>query len=144
MCVSTFIAGLFIFHSINMKFFTPLLWIQSTYTFLTAVWPLVHIESFMAVTGYKTDIWLVKTVGALLIPIALCMFVHLFIRTDRRPVMILGGATALAFICIDFYYALNDVISDIYMADGAVEAVFLLAWIYIAFSMVNKKSTSRR
>ena len=114
---------------------------QSVYTFLTAVWPLVDIQSFMEVTGYKTDIWLVKTVGALLIPITLCMVMHLFIRTDPRPVIVLGGTTALAFIGIDFYYALNDVIPDIYMADGAVECIFLAGWIYIAFSMKPSAST---
>ena len=115
-----------------MKVFRILLIIQATYIFITAVWPIIDIESFMVVTGPKADIWLVKTVGALLIPISLCMGIHLFIHTDRRPVLVLGMTCAIAFIVIDFYYALNDVISDIYMADGVLQIFFLLGWLYVA------------
>jgi hypothetical protein len=119
-----------------MKLFRTILWIQGVYTFITAVWPLVHIESFMAVTGYKTDVWLVKTVGALLIPVSVCMLMHLFIDTDHRPAFALAALTSVAFICIDFYYALNDVISDIYLADGILQICFLLVWVYI---ITNRK-----
>ena len=73
-----------------------------------------------------------KTVGALLIPVAVTLLSFLFIDAGRWPAIILGGLTALAFICIDFYYSLTDVISDIYMADGILEIVFLSAWIFIA------------
>jgi hypothetical protein len=114
-----------------MKLFRSLLWIQSIYTLVTGLWPIIDIESFMVVTGYKTDQWLVKTVGALLIPVAVCMITHLFIPTDHRPVLLLALGTALAFLCIDFYYALNDVISDIYLADGVLQAAFFIAWAYV-------------
>jgi hypothetical protein len=107
-----------------MKFFRILLSIQCIYTFITAVWPIIDIESFMLVTGYKTDVWLVKTVGAILISISLCMATHLFIRTDHVPVVVLCIASSIAFISIDFYYALNDTISDIYIADGALQIFF--------------------
>jgi hypothetical protein len=116
-----------------MALFRLLLWTQATYILVTAIWPLVHIESFMQVTGYKTDIWLVKTVGALLIPVAICLYMHIFIRTDHRPVIALGSLIAVAFMCIDFYYAFNNVISDVYLADAAVECVFFVLWLSIAF-----------
>lgn len=114
-----------------MKLFRLLIWVQGAYTLVTALWALMDIESFMQVTGYKTDVWLVKTVGALLVPIALSLGVHLFIRTDHRPAWILGGLTAAAFIVIDFYYALKNVIANIYMADGVVQILFFAAWLYI-------------
>jgi len=119
--------------------FRIVLWIQATYVLVTAVWPIVDIHSFMKVTGPKTDIWLVKTVGALLIPISVCLYSYLFIKTDRHPAIILGSLTAVAFICIDCYYALKDVISDIYLADALVEFIFLFAWIYIALPGKNNK-----
>ena len=93
----------------------------------------------MQVTGFKRDVWLVKTVGALLIPVALCLCAQLYFKSDRRPAIVLGLLTALAFACIDFYYASNDVIPDIYFADGAVELIFLLAWIYIIFSSIKRR-----
>ena len=117
-----------------MKIFRPLLGTQCIYTLMTAVWPLIHIGSFMEVTGYKTDVWLVKTVGALLISVSLCMGSHLFIRTDHRPVVVLCVVSALAFIGIDFYYGLNDVISDIYIADGILQICFLIGWTYLVLT----------
>jgi hypothetical protein len=117
-----------------MKFVRLVLWVQSLYILITAIWPILDIESFMLVTGPKTDIWLVKTVGALLIPIGLTLGSYLFIHTDIRPAILLGSITALAFAIIDFYYALNDVISDIYLLDGILEIIFLLFWLYILLS----------
>ena len=113
------------------KIFETTLIIQTGYILITAVWPLVDIASFMAVTGPKTDVWLVKTVGALLIPISLCLGSFLWIKTNRIPAYILGSTTAAAFILIDLYYALSGTISDIYLLDAAVEFVFLAAWMYI-------------
>lgn len=114
-----------------MRFFNYLVTIQAAYILITALWPLIDIKSFMEVTGYKTDVWLVKTVGALLIPVGVCLGSYLFIHTDKRPALILGSLTAVAFACIDFYYALTDVISDIYLADGVLEIVFFLGWVYL-------------
>ena len=45
--------------------------IQAAYVVLTGLWPIVHVRSFTAVTGSKTDLWLVKTVGALISVIGL-------------------------------------------------------------------------
>ncbi len=114
-----------------MRFFKTLVLFQATYTFLTAVWPIVHIESFMEVSGYKKDVWLVKTVGAILIPIASCLMMYLFIKTDRRPAFVLGSLSCIAFITIDFYYALNDVISAVYLADGVLQILFLAGWVWV-------------
>jgi hypothetical protein len=126
-----------------MNLFKTIISIQSLYCFITAVWPIIHIESFMEVTGYKTDIWLVKTVGALLIPVSICLFMHLFIKTDKRPAVALASLTCVAFICIDFYYALNDVISDIYQLDGVIQILLLIAWIYFGLKKPEAFGTSR-
>jgi hypothetical protein len=127
-----------------MKFFRTIILIQSVYTFITGVWPIIHIRSFMAVTGYKTDVWLVKTVGALLIPLSVCLFMHLFVKTDKRPVFVLGTLTSVAFICIDFYYAVNDVISDIYQLDGLIQVLFLSAWIYYGITNAGRLGTTQQ
>ena len=37
-----------------------LAWIQGLYFFFTSVWPIVHMSSFLAVTGPKHDLWLVQ------------------------------------------------------------------------------------
>lgn len=122
----------------NLRLFKWLIRIQATYILVTAVWPIIDIESFMAITGPKRDVWLVKTVGALLIPVACTMYYHLFIRSDHRPVIVLATLTSLAFVVIDFYYALNDVISNVYLLDGLIELIFLIGWLYLAFSQKNE------
>ncbi|HEX8038350.1 MAG TPA: hypothetical protein VF490_04345 [Chryseosolibacter sp.] len=122
----------------------PLLWTQATYIMVTAIWPLVDIASFMYVTGEKTDVWLVKTVGALLVPVAACLYTHLFIETDHRPALVLGSLTAVAFISIDFYYALTDVISDIYLADGILEIMFVVGWVCIARARRSRRPETLR
>lgn len=114
-----------------MRFYRLLVIVQAAYTLVTAVWPIFHIQSFMEVSGYKTDIWLVKTVGALLIPVAACLASYLFIKTDKRPALILGSLSAIAFIGVDFYYSLTDVISDVYMVDGFLQIAFLSGWVFI-------------
>lgn len=35
------------------------------YYLMTGIWPLLHIRSFVWMTGPKTDRWLVKAVGGL-------------------------------------------------------------------------------
>lgn len=59
------------------KLYKGLLWIQGAYTSLTALWGLIDIDSFMAVTGPKNDIWLVKTVSVVLLAIGIGMIVRL-------------------------------------------------------------------
>lgn len=105
---------------------------QGVYILITALWPIVNIDSFIYVTGPKTDIWLVKTVGGLLVPVGLCLLSFLFTNSDRVSAIVLGGGTALAFGIIDFYYALADVIPRVYLGDGVIEILFLIGWTVIA------------
>jgi hypothetical protein len=109
-----------------------LLWFQGVYTLLTAIWPLIDIQSFLWASGPKTDIWLVKTVGACLTAIALSLLSFLFVSTHPLPAIVLGGCTAVGMACIDFYYTFTNTISAIYLWDGTLETAFALTWIYIA------------
>lgn len=115
----------------TVKLFRYTLIIQSIYYLLTAVWPIIDIESFMEVTGPKTDIWLVKTVAALLLPVSFCFMASAYTRSGFWPVSILAAGSAAALFLIDFYYAGDGTISKVYMADGIIEIIFVLIWIYI-------------
>lgn len=64
------------------KVFKPLLWIQGLYLLFTALWALIDIDSFMRLTGPKTDIWLVKTVSVLLLAIGLGFIAQVFVNTN--------------------------------------------------------------
>jgi hypothetical protein len=114
-----------------MKLLKTLVISHAGYIFITALWPLIDIDSFMKVTGPKTDIWLVKTVGALLTPVSVCMLSFLWVRGSRAPLVILGAGISAAFIIVDLVYSLQGIISPIYLADAFIELLFAGTWIYM-------------
>lgn len=113
-----------------MKFATILLKIQGFYFVLTAAWGLLDIESFMLVTGPKHDIWLVKTVSLLLLVTGIVYLVAAFRRELVASVLLLIILAPVSLIIIDVYYALTDVIWEVYLLDAAAEFVLLLGWLW--------------
>ena len=114
-----------------------LIWVQGIYYLLTALWGLIDINSFMEVTGPKTDIWLVKTVSVLLFPIIICLFAGLSPQQPPITVILVGISASAAFAFIDFYYTADDTIRWVYAVDGCVQAVLLLLWLLL---LANRKS----
>jgi energy-converting hydrogenase Eha subunit E len=101
---------------------------QSAYYVLTGLWPLVHLGSFEAVTGPKTDDWLVRMVGLLATAIGGSIGVAVAREHTRAPeVVVLAAAAAFAFGAIDLWYGLTGRISPVYLADAAVEIGLLAA-----------------
>ncbi|MCC9135918.1 hypothetical protein ACFSKU_15725 [Pontibacter silvestris] len=88
------------------------------------------MPSFLWVTGPKEDLWLVRTVGLLITVIgAVLLFAGIKKRvTPEVKILGIGGAAAMALI--DFYYALNDVIWDVYMLDGSAELIIIALWLW--------------
>lgn len=113
------------------KLYRVLLWVQGVYTLLTALWGLIDIDSFMAVTGPKTDIWLVKTVSVILVAIGVALLSFLWVQSDPLPAILLGLLTSAGLAAIDFYYSGREVISWVYALDGIAEALFTLVWLYL-------------
>lgn len=112
--------------------------IQSIYYFLTGAWPLIDIHTFMMVTGPKTDIWLVKMVGILTVAISISIFYS--IKRDAGTAKVLGISAALSYTAIDVYYAMNDVISDIYLADAVLELLIII--LLFLSKQKNERETS--
>jgi hypothetical protein len=97
--------------------------LQGIYYAITGIWPLVSLATFEAVTGPKTDDWLVKTVGALVLAIAIALLVGARLDPPSAETFVLGIASAVAFAAVDVVYVLENVVRPIYLADAAVEAV---------------------
>lgn len=117
--------------------FTVLLYLQGTYFFLTGVWPLLSMETFLMVTGPKTDHlvtgliadhWLVKTVGVLVTAIGLTLLVAAYRQEKPLEAAILAMVSSLGLACIDVVYVMRGVIDPIYLLDAAVEVVLLGTW----------------
>jgi hypothetical protein len=117
--------------------FTALLWVQGVYFFLTGVWPLVSIETFIAVTGPKTDHlitgregdhWLVMTVGVLVTAVGVTLLVGAWRRRESFELIVLAVTSAIGLTAIDFIYVAREAIPPIYLADAAAELVLLGGW----------------
>lgn len=101
---------------------------QGSYWALTGLWPLVHMPSFLWVTGPKIDLWLVRTVGVLILVVgAVLLKAGLARRVTPEIVWLgIGGAAGMAFI--DVYYVGKDVILPVYLLDAGAEILLIGAW----------------
>jgi len=91
--------------------------IHAGYLVLTGAWPLLHYRSFEAVTGDKTDTWLVRTVGAVATVLGLAL-----LTSHGRRSRLLSTATTAAFAASEVPPALRGRIRPIYLLDAALQA----------------------
>jgi len=120
-------------------------WAQALYFVVLGPWPLIDMRSFQAVTGEKTDHWLVKTVALLITAIGIVLLVAAWRRRVTSEIALLGFASAAALASIDVLYVFRQTISPIYLADAAVEMVFVVGWtVYGIWSaLINRESAKR-
>lgn len=103
---------------------------QGLFYMVTGVWPLLSMASFLAVTGPKTDLWLVKTVGTLLIVSGAVFTVAALRKHITFEVALLAVGNALGLAIIEVVYVFNGRISAIYLLDTVVEIGLIIAWVY--------------
>lgn len=104
---------------------------QGLYLLVSGVWPIIHIASFLKITGPKTDLWLVKTVGVLLSVIgAILLYAGIM---DQIPLSIffLGIGSAAGLTAIEIIYVFKKVISPIYLLDAVIEIFLIIWWILL-------------
>jgi hypothetical protein len=104
--------------------------IQGLFYLATGVWPLLHIDSFMAVTGPKTDLWLVYTVGILVAAIGAVLLMSARSGRITPEVMSLAVLSAAGLTAIDVIFVVRQVILPIYLADAAVELLLIGWWLF--------------
>ena len=102
--------------------------VQGIYFFITGVWPLISIKTFLMVTGPKTDLWLVKTVGIVLATIGATLLFAQWTAQVNPPVIFLAIGAALSLAVVEFIYVAKRVISPVYLGDAFVELVLIGWW----------------
>src|SRR5687767_7516013 len=95
--------------------------IQGFYFFLIGVWPLLSIRTFQMVTGPKTDLWLVKTVGALVAVIGGLLIIAGLRGNVSSEILLLAVGSAFVLTIVDINYAAKGTISRIYLVDAVAE-----------------------
>ncbi len=101
---------------------------QGIYYVLTGIWAMVAMDSFTAVTGPKTDLWLVRTVGLLIIAAGIVLLATGLRAKAVFEVALLAVLTAVSLALIDVIYVLTGTIDSIYLLDAFIEAVFVYVW----------------
>ena len=102
--------------------------IQGIFYLGTGVWSLIDIDSFQAVTGPKTDLWLVRTVGVLVAVIGTVILMAARQHRLDQNVMLLAVGTALGLAAIDIGYVVSGTISPVYLGDAVVELGLAGLW----------------
>src|SRR3954468_18323708 len=91
--------------------------VQAAYLIATGAWPLVHYRSFEAVTGPKTDAWIVQTVGAAAVVLGLAAAI-----SDRERSLVLSVGSTLAFGVTEAPPALRGRLPKVYQLDAGFES----------------------
>ena len=119
---------------------------QGLYYVATGAWPFIHLGSFLAVTGPKTDIWLVYTVSVLILVIGSVCLAAAYINRVTGEIILLAVGSALGLTGIDVVYVLRDVIDEVYLLDAAAEVILILGWaaVIAASSLSGKRQSKRR
>jgi hypothetical protein len=115
---------------------------QGIYYVLAGAWPLVSMSAFEAVTGPKTDDWLVRTVGVLAAAIGATLLVGARTPAPRAEAVVLAVLSACGFAAIDLVYGLSGRISRIYLADAAVEIALALGIVLSSWSRATTPPAS--
>ncbi|CAN5919534.1 hypothetical protein BH24BAC1_BH24BAC1_07650 [soil metagenome] len=103
---------------------------QGIYWALTGLWPLVHMPSFIWVTGPKNDLWLVRTVGVLILVVGAVLVKAGLARRVTPEIIWLGVGGAAGLMFIDGYYVWQDVIWPIYLLDAVGELLLIGGWVW--------------
>ena len=101
------------------------------YLTLTGIWALIDVDSFMRVTGPKTDIWMVKTLSLMFTSMGLTFLLAAYLGEGKLLFSVLGFFTCASVLGIDVYYSLNEVIWKVYLIDGFMQMLFLAGFIML-------------
>jgi hypothetical protein len=101
---------------------------QGAFNLLGGVWPLVHLRSFEAVCGPKTDRWLVRTVAGLLVTNGVVQLLAGPSDEELTQARRAGVGTAATLGVIDAVYGGAGRISRVYLLDALVEFGWITAW----------------
>jgi len=120
---------------------SSLLFAHGAYFAATGVWSIVDADSFQKVTGPKTDVWLVKTVGVLVTCIGGVLMAAARQQRVTPEICALAISSAAGLAAVDAAYTLKRRISPIYLLDAAAEVGFVAALALVRRARVASRGT---
>lgn len=107
---------------------TRLAQLQGVAYTITGIWPIIHRRSFEAVTGPKTDYWLVRVVGALITVIGGVLLLGSRRSKLSPELAFLAAGSALSLAVVDIVAVAVRRISPVYLLDAVGELALVAAW----------------
>jgi hypothetical protein len=99
---------------------------QGLYYVATGTWPIVHLRSFMALTGRKRETWLVQTFGLLVAALGAALLAD-GDRPAAGSTVRFAVAPALALAVAEVAFVTRGRIRPIYLVDTAIEVALVAA-----------------
>ncbi|MEV7072442.1 MULTISPECIES: hypothetical protein [unclassified Streptomyces] len=93
------------------------------------LWPLVHLRSFEWVFGPKTDVWLQRTTGGLLVSAGLAQLAAASDPRGPEQARRIGLGTALTLLAVDLVYVPTGRIRPTYLLDAAMQTGWISTWL---------------
>lgn len=99
------------------------------YYVVGGLWPLVSMRTFVAVTGRKRELWLVRNLAWLMILIGAVLAAAARRGNTRTEITMLGAGSGAVFGAIDVWYVLvRRRIAPTYLLDGVIQLALAVAW----------------
>lgn len=87
------------------------------------------MQSFIAVTGPKEDLWLVRVVGVLVLVLGAVLWHQLMRLRSFQGARFAGALSAAALGIADVVAWATGAVGPIYLADAALQALLLAGWL---------------
>lgn len=99
---------------------------QGIYYILTGLWPILSPKTFMIVTGPKSEIFLLHTVGALAAAAGVGLTAAAIRRQFGLEIYIFSAGMASAFAAIDIIYYELGRLWAVYLLDALAEIIIIV------------------
>ena len=114
-----------------MKKNSVLLIVQAVYYLLTGLWPLLHLNSFLSITGSGADLWRSQPINLLILCVGLVLLRGSAEKSSKPATNILSVAAAFVLLIIDLYFPFSGVVSKLYVVDGILQFSCLVLWLCV-------------
>lgn len=109
---------------------TAKVWVVHALSFVVGgIWAIVGRRSFEAITGPKTDYWLVRTVGGLLAAVGAVIGMAGAGQRLTADIRWLAIASSAVLTAVDLVYVARRRISPVYLLDAIANLVLIAGWL---------------
>ncbi|HEX2616517.1 MAG TPA: hypothetical protein VHL57_03190 [Flavobacteriales bacterium] len=112
--------------------------LHGAYLLFGGLWPMLHMASFEAVTGPKSDHWLVRSVGGILIVVGATLFAEARRSSWSKGVVLIAMGVSFVLGVVAVVTSILGRIWPVYLLDAALHLAFVAAWTILLRSRAER------